>query len=210
MDKFVVFDLDGTLVDTLPGIQKGLNITLKELNFNYSYSLNKVKTFIGRGARRLFALATKNKGNEEDFKHYLRNYEKYQYDVSAFDGVIDTLKELEKRSYKLLIFSNKPDHILQKLIKEKLNEAKFLVIQGQDNNYPPKPDITLLSLILNKYNLDIKNGYYVGDSIVDLETARNIKMKNIIVSYGYGDKEEILKAKPDYYIDKFSEILKIL
>ena len=84
------------------------------------------------------------------------------------------------------------------------------MIQGQDNNYPPKPDITLLSLILNKYNLDIKNGYYVGDSIVDLETARNIKMKNIIVSYGYGDKEEILKAKPDYYIDKFSEILKIL
>ena len=210
MKNFVVFDLDGTLIDTLTGLTEAVNETLKELSLPYSYKRDEVMTFIGRGAKRLFNLATKNENNPAEFALFLKNYEKHQYISEPYDHVLETLKELEKRKICLIIYSNKPNNILNKLIENKLNKINFLYVQGQDNNYPPKPDVTLLKSILNKFNLKPEDGLYVGDSIVDIETARNIKMKVAILSYGYGNKEEIKEAKPDYYLDDFKEILEVL
>lgn len=210
MKNFVVFDLDGTLIDTLTGLTEAVNLTLKEINKPYHYSKDEVKTFIGRGARRLFTLATKNNFSEDDFALYLKNYEKCQYISEPFEGVIGTLTYLKEKGYKLVIYSNKPNEILQKLIKNKLGMIEFDYIQGQDNNYPPKPDITLLNKIFSELNLKSEDGIYVGDSIVDLETAKNAKMECVIFSFGYGDQEEIKNAKPDYYFDKFVDLKEIL
>lgn len=210
MKKFVVFDLDGTLIDTLTGLTEAVNTTLKEINKPYKYTKSDVKNFIGRGAKRLFALASKNDENPTEFALFLKNYEKYQYLSEVFPNVIETLRELSNKGYDLIIYSNKPNEILQKLIKSKLSEINFLHIQGQDNAYPPKPDVTLLNKILNQYGLIPNDGFYVGDSIVDIETANNIGMKCAILSYGYGIKEEINKAKPKYYIDDFAKLLDIL
>ena len=210
MEKFVCFDLDGTLIDTLTGITKAVNITLKEIGLPYQYDKKTVETFIGRGAKRLFNLAFKNNEKPADFDLFLKNYEKYQYVSEPFLGVVETLKELENRGYKLIIFSNKPDDILQKLIKEKLGEINFIKVQGQDKNYPPKPDVTLLKKILVENGLNEIDGFYVGDSVVDILTARNINMKCAIMSFGYGNKEEIDQEKPDYYLDNFSDLLEIL
>ena len=91
-----------------------------------------------------------------------------------------------------------------------LCDIKLEFIQGQDKNYPPKPDVTLLRKILNSLNLDPKDGIYVGDSDVDTYTARNIGMPSIILSYGYGDKKLISESKPDYYIDDFRDIIKLI
>ena len=210
MKKFVVFDLDGTLIDTLTGLTYSVNETLKELDLPYIYQKDEVKTFIGRGAKRLFALASKKDENPADFNLFLKNYEKYQYVSEVFPNVIFTLSELNKKGIGLIIYSNKPNEILQKLIKNKLSMIPFLFVQGQDNSYPPKPDVTLLKKILDDLKLNYKDGVYVGDSIVDVDTAKNINMKCAILSYGYGNKEEILNAKPDYYIDDFKELLNIL
>ena len=210
MDKFVVFDLDGTLIDTLTGLTEAVNLTLKEINKPYIYTKEEVKTFIGRGAKRLFALASKNDNNPAEFELFLKNYERCQYISEVFPGVKKTLLALKEKGYKLLIYSNKPDSILQKLIKEKLGDIEFSYVQGQDNRYPPKPDITLLTNILNKLNLKAEDGIYVGDSIVDLETARNAKMKCVIFSFGYGDQKEIINSSPDFYFDKFEQLNEIL
>lgn len=210
MDKFVVFDLDGTLIDTLTGLTEAVNLTLKEINKPYTYKKEEVKTFIGRGAKRLFALASKNDNNPAEFDLFLKNYEKCQYISEVFPGVKKTLLALIAKGYKLIIYSNKPDAILQKLIKEKLGDIDFSYVQGQDNRYPPKPDITLLTNILNKLNLKAEDGIYVGDSIVDLETARNAKMKCVIFSFGYGDQKEIINSAPDFYFDKFEKLNDIL
>ena len=210
MKKFVCFDLDGTLIDTLTGITKAVNVTLKEIGLPYQYDKNTVKTFIGRGAKRLFNLACKNNEKPADFNLFLENYEKYQYVSEPFNGVVDTLKELENRAYSLLIFSNKPDEILQKLIKDKLGEINFIKVQGQDNKYPPKPDVTLLKKILAENDLLAENGLYVGDSVVDILTAKNINMKCAIMSFGYGDKKDINQEKPDYCFDDFKDLLNIL
>lgn len=210
MDKFVVFDLDGTLIDTLTGLTEAVNLTLKEINKPYIYTKEEVKTFIGRGAKRLFALAFKNDNNPAEFELFLKNYERCQYISEVFPGVKKTLLSLKEKGYKLIIYSNKPDSILQKLVKEKLGDADFSYVQGQDNRYPPKPDITLLTNILNKLNLKAEDGIYVGDSIVDLETARNASMKCVIFSFGYGDQKEIIDSSPDFYFDKFEQLNEIL
>lgn len=210
MIDYLVFDLDGTLIDTLTGITEALNVTLNELHFGLSYNKETVKTFIGRGAKRLFDLGTKGDKNPADFALFLKNYEKCQYISEPFDGVKETLKELNSNGIKIIVYSNKPNEILQKLMSNKLGDIEFLYLQGQDKKYPPKPDVILLKKILDKFNLNSKNGMYVGDSIVDIFTANNIKMKSIILSYGYGNYDEMMAAKPDYYIDDFKEILKII
>ena len=210
MKNFVVFDLDGTLIDTLIGLTEAVNLTLKEINKPYYYSKEEVKSFIGRGARRLFTLATKNSFTDAEFDLYLKNYEKCQYISEPFNGAIETLTYLKEKGYKLIIYSNKPNDILQKLIKNKLGMIEFDYIQGQDNNFPPKPDITLLNKIFKELNLKSENGIYVGDSIVDLETAKNAKLESVIFSFGYGNQEEIKNAKPDYYFDEFENLKEIL
>ena len=77
MEKFVCFDLDGTLIDTLTGITKAVNVTLKEIGLPYQYDKKTVETFIGRGAKRLFNLASKNNEKPADFDLFLKNYDFY-------------------------------------------------------------------------------------------------------------------------------------
>jgi len=207
---YLIFDLDGTLINTLEGITVSVNHTLKELKIPYEYSEEEVKTFIGRGARRLFRLAMKREFSEEEYELFLKYYKEDQIVSSVYEGVEETLKTLEENGIKLLIYSNKPNEVSQPLIKAKLGNINFLHIQGQDPQYPPKPDVTLLLKLLKKYNLIDKKGLYVGDSIVDIETAKNANLESCILTYGYGDKKEIEEGSPTYKINKFEDLIKIV
>lgn len=213
MNKFIIFDLDGTLLDTLEGITEGLNLTLKELNISKNYSKEEVKSFIGNGARRLLFLALKREFNESEYSLYLKNYEKTQYISPFFKDVLNTLIDLKNKGYILMINSNKPDEILQKLIKNKFNgleKTLFSDIKGQDSSIKRKPDPTYLNELINKLNLKKENGFYVGDSIVDILASKNLNIKSIIVSYGYGNQKEIIDNKPSYYIDEFKKVEEIV
>lgn len=210
MAKFVVFDLDGTLIDTLKGLTLATNKTVHELGLNINYKEEEVKTFIGRGAKNLLRQALKREFKDEEFSLFLNNYEKTQYVSEPYKNVKTTLKELNSRGVPLIIYSNKPNNIIQKLVKALLSDIEFLCVQGQDLAYPPKPDVTLLNKILNKYDLLSTNGIYVGDSIVDILTANNASMPCLILTYGYGDKEEMDKTQNKAYIDDFKEILNYL
>jgi len=213
MNKFFVFDLDGTLIDTLAGIQVALNTTLKEFNYKINnYTKEQVKTFIGGGAERMFRLATNGEGTKEQFSRYLVNYSKYQLISEPFPGVKETLKELQNRGYKLLIYSNKPHDVLVELINAKMSEIDFIAVQGNDFVHPPKPNVQLLNEIMLKNNLNPEDGYYVGDSKFDIMTSRNAHLRSIIVSYGYEDQKIFndINYKCDYYINSFEEILNIL
>ena len=211
MNKLVVFDLDGTLIDTIKGITIALNNTLTYFNYPYKYSEKEVQSFIGHGARYLYQKATKkNDIDEEEFSYYQIEYIKRQNVSVVYNDVIDTLIYLDNIGYKLGIYSNKPIEALKSLIKDKLNNINFSFVLGNNKKYLPKPDVTLLKEILIKLNLINYELYYVGDSIVDILTCRNLNMKSIILTSGYGNKEEIINNKPDYIIDKFKDILKIL
>ncbi len=210
MVDYIVFDLDGTLLDTLEGLTLAVNEALKELNVPYFYSKEEVKSFIGNGAYKLLARALKRKPTEEEFALFLKKYESCQYASKAFPNVISTLKELENIGIKLIILSNKPNHILQKLIANNLSEIDFSYVQGQDFNYPPKPDVTLLNVILKKLDLIDKKGLFVGDSIVDVLTANNANLDTVILTYGYGKKEDLMSEKTINLIDNFEEVKKYI
>lgn len=210
MVNYIVFDLDGTLLDTLSGLTLATNDTLKELNISLHYSKDEVRTFIGNGAFKLFSRALKRKPTEDEFNLFLKKYEECQYISEPFPNVIKTLKELEILKIPLIIFSNKPDYILQKLITNNLSEVHFTYTQGQDFDYPPKPDVTLLNKVLKDLNLFGKEGLFVGDSVVDVLTANNAKIKCLIVPYGYANKEDLMRENNYISIDDFSEVKKYL
>ncbi len=213
MKDFVVLDLDGTLINTLIGITKASNLFLKAFNYPYFYSEEQVKSFIGRGARRLFlCLVHKEDFDgklEKEYREFLKFYEENQYSSIPYDGVKETLLTLNKMGIKIIVYSNKPNALLQKLISNKLSEVKFLHLQGQDDNFPPKPDVTLLRLILDKYDLAPINGLYVGDGYVDFLTSINIKMDFCFCEYGYCSLENKNKIV-GFKIEKFNELLNFL
>lgn len=211
MKKFLIFDLDGTLIDTAEGITKAVNNTLAHFEYPYNYRKEEIIKFLGRGARYLYSCATKKKEIDEDeFNYFTIEYVKTQNISKVYPNVEETLVSLYQKGYQLLVFSNKPNGALQFLIKDKLPNIHFLIIQGNVPEYPPKPNPILLNKIMMVNGLEKENGYYIGDSIVDLETARNANLKSIILKSGYGDYDEIEKAKPDYMIDDFNELLSLI
>ncbi len=211
MKKFLIFDLDGTLIDTAEGITKAVNNTLAHFEYPYNYEKDEIVKFLGRGARYLFSCATKkDEIDDDEFSYFTIEYVKTQNISKLYPNVKETLISLYQKGYKLMVFSNKPNGALQFLMKDKLSDVHFLAIQGNVPEYPPKPDPILLNKIMNSNGLESEFGYYIGDSIVDLETARNANLKSIILRSGYGDYGEIEKAKPDYMIDEFSDLLSLL
>ena len=210
MNKFLIFDLDGTLIDTLPMIYKSCLDYLKWDNLNYQYSIDEVKSFIGKGARNLFAkLIKKDDFSEEKYQKFLDFYYQRQFESKPFKDVYPTLKNLEK-DYALLIYSNKPDELLKPLVNKIFNDIHFLYVQGADYNYPLKPNPALINKILEKLNLKKELGYFLGDSEVDLELAKNAKIKSIIFTYGYGNYDKIIQGKPDYILDEFIKLYEVL
>lgn len=211
MKKFIVFDLDGTLINTVTGITAAVNETMKHFNYPYKYTVDDVVTFLGHGARYLYGKATKKENIDDDEYNYFQiEYVKSQGISEVYPEVIETLNKMTIMGVSLLIYSNKPNGALQYLVKDKLSSVKFCAIQGNVIEYPTKPDANLLKKILTDLNLKDAEGFYVGDSYVDIKTAKNANLKSVILSYGYGDKEKIKEAKPDYTFDHFSELLKLI
>ena len=210
--KFVVFDLDGTLIDTLSGITLALNRTLLECGYKKcDYTKEEVKHFIGGGARRLFRLGTqKDEIDEKEYSLYCKYYEYYQPVSECFPNVINVLHALKSKGYELFIFSNKPHELLLKLCELKFEKGLFTYIQGQEECYPPKPDVTALNKVLHMFNLDPKDGYYVGDSKFDVLTSRNANLKSVIYKGGYGFIDDILVTKPDYLFSDYNELKEII
>lgn len=211
MIKFIIFDMDGTLVDTIKGIEKGLNSALKILGYKSHYSYDEVKSFIGNGARVLFLKATKKDLiDEKEYQIYLNEYRDHQKYSEIYEGCIDFLIKAKRAGIKLFIHSNKPDILLQILVDDLNLREYFLEIKGENGGFRRKPDIEFIKYLENKYQLNLDEGVYVGDSIVDLETAKNAKIKSIIFKDGYGNKEEIIKGSPDYFIDDFYQLKEIV
>ena len=210
MNKFIIFDADGTLLDTLPGITKALNETLSELNLPYKYNEEQVKGFIGGGVKRLLSLALKREFNEYELSLMLKNYAKYQYLAKTYPNVLDTLEYLKEHNIKLFVYSNKPHNLLKEVIKLNFPIDLFAEVQGDNFIYKRKPDPEYLLFLFMKYNLNPKDGYYMGDSEYDCLTSKNSNLKSIIYTKGFGDYEKIKQLKPDYMIDDFNVLKEII
>ncbi len=215
--KYILFDLDGTLVDSLPDLTFCINEMLKSLGF-LSCSEDKVYMWIGCGAEVLVEQAlshalgkrpTKDV-QEKAFSVYMAICKNNLCVRTQFyPQVKEVLALLKSKKYKLGCVTNKPEGLTQSLLVSMGVDEMFDVIIGGDTTPKKKPDPYPLLYAVKKLGYTAKEGVMVGDSITDVHAARNANIKVIAVSYGYNHGIDIRKENPDKVIDSFGALVKI-
>ena len=214
MKKLVIFDLDGTLLYTVPDIAAATNHALAKYGYP-THSEEKISTFIGNGINKLFerALPEGHKDMEEvlRIRHAFIPY----YDVHGADftypykGIPELLAKLVKSGIKVAVASNKYQSGTAWLIPHFFPDIEFSAILGQRDNIPVKPDITIVEDILKLSGIsddDKASVLYAGDSGVDMQTAKNAGIESIAVTWGYKSREELSTYNPRWIVDEPHEI----
>ena len=211
MIKAVIFDLDGTVSDTLSTIAHFGNMALKHYGLP-AIDVEKYKYFAGDGRVVLLhrMLEYHNADTEEMFKKVETKYDaEYEADpiyiTKPFDGIIDELKKLKKRGIKLAILSNKPDNVTV-MVANELFGGLFDIVHGKRENIATKPNPEGTVLLMEELGVTAKECVFVGDTNVDIRTAKNAGMKSVGVLWGFRDEKELSVAKADYIIEKTNEL----
>ena len=213
--KGIIFDLDGTLINSVDDIADSLNFTLKQYGFE-EHSAEYVKDWIGEGAIELIRKAIPAQRLVHlDIQKFLWEYrERYRLNCNVksklYDGIPALLDVLTLRKISLNILSNKPQELTVEVFRHFLSDWKFLNILGMRDSVPRKPDPTGALEIIANLKLQPSEFLYIGDSGIDIETARNAKIKVVAVSWGFRPRIELENQDPDYIIDRPEELLSIL
>ena len=193
MKKIAIFDLDGTLLNTLESIAYCGNTILKKYGIE-QLEVKKFTDFIGHGADNLILKLTDYVNLPSDIfekfrKEYLEFYkENGTYGVAPYDGIVELLNTLKANGIKIAILSNKPDKIVKDCVQKYFGDI-FDAVYGQKDGIPVKPDTTQFFEILHKYEISPEDCIYCGDSGVDIETGKNAGALALGAAWGfYGDK----------------------
>lgn len=214
--KAVIFDLDGTLLDTLRGITDAVNLTFEELGYPLRHDYVTARHFIGAGAmefvrRASIGLNLNEKQAAEVGQTFLKNYLILQRETTApFEGISDLLKDLKKAGYFVCLASNKPQHLLEDIIDKTFPDVKFDLRLGQRKGIPEKPNPHCIYEVMKEFNLSNKDCLYIGDSSYDYETAKNANIDCCIVKYGYGFYDQDFVKKSTFAVDSVSELRNLL
>lgn len=205
MKQGLIFDLDGTLVDSLQGIAASLNLALAASELP-THPLDRVRGFIGNGARILIQRAAPADA-DENLLNTLEQAFKCDYDLTwpagtlAYDGIIDLLESLQADGHPLAVLSNKPHPFTVAMVTRMFPTIRFACVLGQRPGIPHKPDPGGALEIARVLGLEPENCVIIGDSIMDIETAHNAGMKSIAVTWGFHDRERLLAAGADQLVD---------
>ena len=208
-----VFDLDGTILDTLCDLRDSVNFALSK-NGLPNRSTEEIRAFVGNGIRLLIERSVPRNTEEEivdrcfsDFKaHYKENSANL---TKPYDEIINVLNELKSKGVKIAVVSNKADFAVQGLMLRYFPDIfHFAVGEREGVRRKPSPDSVFTAMKF--LNADKNKTVYIGDSDVDIETARNSGIPCIAVTWGFRDKEVLEKLNPEYIIDKPSQITEII
>lgn len=191
--KAVIFDLDGTLLDTLADLGLSLNTILTRHGYG-PQSLSAVRRYLGNGAERLCRLSLPKNVKDEEFQTLFKEFKAYYKDhchiaTKPYDGIADLLKGLQEQGIKTAIVSNKPDEAVRAL-RDDFFPAVTLAV-GQKEDIPRKPSPLMVEKALHDLGIKKEDAVYIGDSEVDFETARRAAMDVILVSWGFRDRSEL-------------------
>ena len=215
MKKLLIFDLDGTLADTLPSITHAINLAAEE--FGYPQKSNEeVRRAIGNGARMLVKRVMPESEAEDDkkldsfFDCYEAMYDKTFMEADkCYDGMSETVAELYRRGYMIAVLSNKQDKYV-KLMADKLISAEMLSFAaGQRAEYPKKPDPTVPLMMADMLEATPENTAFIGDSDVDVMTGKNAGMISVACDWGYRSHAELEACEPDHLISSPKDLLDI-
>ncbi len=210
MKHGLIFDLDGTLVDSLQGIAASLNRALDSSGLP-THEPARVRGFIGNGARILIQRATPADASEDLLDAVERAF-KADYDSSwptgtvVYPGITDLLELLQSRGYPLAVLSNKPHPFTAAMVSRMFPTIRFSSVLGQRPGIPHKPDPAGALEISAALQRLPENCAVIGDSTMDIETARSAGMRAIAVTWGFHDRERLMAAGADVMVDTPGEL----
>lgn len=218
MDKIkaCIFDLDGTLTNTINAIAHFGNLALAEYGMG-EIPVEDYKIYVGDGRDKLIhrMLNVYAKDTEDMFEKvrdvYDANYEKdYLYDTDAYDGIRELLEELKSSGIKIAVCSNKPDNVVHFVTDNVFGENYFDFVSGVVDGMPTKPNPYTALEIANKLGVKPEECLFLGDTNVDIFTAKNAKMTSVGVLWGFRGKTELVQAGADYIAENPHVILQLI
>ena len=214
--KACIFDLDGTLTNTLESMTYSVNLTLKEMGLS-QITKDQCRMFVGNGARVLIEESLKVSGDpkasriEEGMKIYGRIFDQNcTYHVTLYEGIPEMLKALKDRGIHLAVLSNKPDRQTVKVVKEIFGDNIFDYAQGQKDGIRRKPEPDGVWYLMEQMQVSKEECLYIGDSEVDLATGKAAGMKTIGVLWGFRDRKTLETAGADHLIERPEELLQFV
>lgn len=209
----VIFDLDGTLLNTLEDLADAVNAVMKSHDYP-ERTLDEVRRFVGNGIRRLMELAVPEGVTGEEFEQVFKEFRTYytahcQIKTRAYDGVMELLEKLSNQGISMAIVSNK-NHAAVCELNKLYFEEYIQVSIGQQDGVRKKPAPDTVFQALKELGVSAERAVYVGDSEVDFMTAENSGMHCVLVSWGFRTKEELADCTPKVMIDRPEELLEVL
>ena len=214
--KACIFDLDGTLTNTLESMTYSVNLTLEEMGLS-KITKDQCRLFVGNGARVLMEKSLKAAGDtdasriEEGMEIYGRIFDQNcTYHVTPYEGIPEMLKALKDKGIQLAVLSNKPDRQTVKVVKAIFGEEVFDYAQGQKEGIRRKPEPDGVWYLMEQMHVSKEECLYIGDSEVDAATGRNAGLKTIGVLWGFRDRKTLETAGADDLIDRPDELLQFV
>ena len=214
MIRLIVYDLDGTLIDSRLDIANAVNWTLREFKLG-ELPVDKVSSFVGSGVRNLMLQALKELGAEptpaleKSIQLFRKRYGEHLLDHTRLHHSVRKVLEFFK-DRKQAVVTNKPENFSLQILEGLGIRPYFFRVFGGDTGFPKKPAPEGLLEILRAARVSPEEAVLVGDSAVDIETGRNAGVKTFAVTYGFGKREEIEKAGPDRTLDNLDELISCL
>jgi phosphoglycolate phosphatase len=212
--KCLIFDLDGTLLDSITDIAICMNEVLESLNLK-TYEISEYKYFVGYGVDVLVKNVLQDQiaksKQDEVVKRFKAKYDDNLHkNTLPYEGIFELLDELNKQECKLAVLSNKPDLMTKKYIQTIFKDYKFLEVHGQKDGVPKKPDPIQALNIAKSLNENPSDIFFIGDTKVDMQTAKSANMTAIGVLWGFRDEKELNEFGADFIVKHPMEILDII
>lgn len=216
MIKAVIFDLDGTTLDSVKAIRHFVNTTLHKHRIA-GITEEECKIYVGNGAKTLIQNVLSSKGLTDPilFQNVLTDYNR-AYDsnpfflTKPFDGILTVMEDMKKRDIRIAIVSNKPESVVIPLVKHFFGNL-IDIVHGATEQYPLKPDPTMCLEILQKFHVSPKDTIYVGDTNTDMKTGKNLNAGLVVgVLWGFRCREELEEAGADVVLETPSQLMGLL
>lgn len=213
--KCVIFDLDGTLVDTIDDLGLACDDLLRQKGIAPQWTKADYKEFVGNGARLLVQRAFGGLLSEEELDEQYELFKEKYGEIMlrhayVYEGMTEVVNALKAKGLKLAICTNKPDAAAKEIAKYFFGSDTFDTVRGALDGVPKKPDPTIPNEISKVLGVKPGECLWIGDSAVDIESAKNFGCECIAVTWGFRSRESLLERDPAYLVDDPKDILKIL
>lgn len=215
MIKLAIFDLDGTLINSIEDLADATNYALNECGFEI-HEVEKYYYFVGNGLNNLImrAIPETHRNEETIIKitalfadYYSKNYCNKTY---IYDGITNMVSELKARGIKLAVASNKPDEPTKIIVKKLFGEDTFDYIQGNKKGVPHKPHPQIIYDVLRNFEIEEQQAIMIGDTDIDINTGKNAGLKTIGCLWGFREINELQKAGADLIASHPNDILEFI